>query len=91
MSERKRILLHNHAARQGLAPVRRLDEGEVVFKIPKEDWPRLRIQYPELESKDHAIRLAAWKRFRETPEGEKYLVTRTPRQVRMSDKRTIVR
>lgn len=88
---RQKILEHNQQARAGLAPVRRLDEGEVVFKIPDEDVKVLRVIYPELFSKDHKIRLAAWKKFRHNPVAEKYLVTRTPRQVRASNNRIIVK
>jgi len=88
---RKKVLEHNRLARAGLAPVRRLEEGEVVFKIPDEDIPVLKRIYPLLFHKDHAVRLKAWKKFRHNPVAEKYLVTRTPRQVRASNNRIIVK
>lgn len=86
MGLRDRILKHNQAAREGRAPVRRLDDGEVVFKIPTEDFKVLARIYPGLVSKDNAERLQAWKALRHSPVGEKYLVTRAPRQVQRSSK-----
>lgn len=89
---RKAILDHNRAIREGTAEQpRRLDEGYAALRIPVEDWPVLRRMYPELEAKDHDIRLAAWHKFRASPIGEKYLVTRTPRQVQNSQKGIIVK
>jgi len=91
MLERFRILKHNQAAREGRADVRRLDDGEVVFKIPTQDMKVLARIYPSLISKDHAIRLAAWKKLRGTPIAEKYLVTRTPNQVKRSPAGIIIK
>lgn len=92
MSERKRILEHNQALREGRLPgPRRLDDGEVVFKIPESDFKVLTRIYPELVSKDHAVRLAAWKKLRASPVGEKYLVTRTPDQVKRSPSGIIIK
>ena len=89
---RHAILKHNQAIREGTAErPTRLDDGEVALRIPVEDWPVLRRMYPELEAKDHAIRLAAWHKFRKSAIGEKYLVTRTPGQVRKSQKGIIVK
>lgn len=91
-ARRHAILKHNQAIREGTAEQpKRLEEGYVSLRIPVEDWPALRRMFPELESKDHAIRLAAWHKFRESPIGEKYLVTRTPNQVRKSQKGIIVK
>ena len=81
---RRQILEHNKAVREKRAPVRRLEEGEVVFKIPQGDYRVLTRIYPDLVSKDHTVRLKAWKDLRASPVGEKYLVTRTPRQVKQS-------
>jgi hypothetical protein len=47
--------------------------------------------YPDLVSHDHAVRLAAWKKLRNSPVGEKYLVTRTPRQVKNSQRGIIIK
>ena len=96
MSETRRAVRHailkdNRLRREGRAPVRRLDEGEVTFKIPPEDMKVLARLFPELVSKEHAIRLAAWHKFRNTPMAEKYLVTRTPRLVVNSPKGIIVK
>ena len=92
MSERKLILDHNHQVRDGRLPApRRLDDGEVVFKIPTADMKVLARIYPNLVSKDHAVRLAAWKKFRSEPAAEKYLVTRTPNQVKRSQRGIIVK
>ena len=88
---RQSILEDNQKRRDGRLPVRRLDEGEVTFKIPKKDMARLARKYPDLVAKDHTTRLAAWHKFRQTAEAEKYLVTRTPRQVRNSQGGIIVR
>jgi hypothetical protein len=85
MSERAHILNHNRAIREGtLSAPTRLEDGEVTFKIPTKDMKVLQRIYPELTSHDHAIRLAAWKKFRKSPLAEQYLVTRTPRQVQRS-------
>ncbi len=92
MSERKTILDHNQALRQGSLPKpRRLEDGEVMFKIPTQDMKVLARIYPSLVSKDHAVRLAAWKKLRGSPIGEKYLVTRTPGQVKRSPKGIIIK
>lgn len=88
---RHAILKDNHARQAGRKPVRRLDDGEVVFKIPKQDMKVLARLFPELVSKNHATRLAAWKQLRNSPIGEQYLVTRTPRQVKANQNRIIVR
>ena len=92
MNSRKLILDHNHQVRDGRLPApRRLEDGEVVFKIPTQDMKVLARIYPNLISKDHAVRLAAWKTLRASPVGEKYLVTRTPRQVKQSQPGIIVK
>ena len=92
MSERKIILDHNHQVRDGRLPApTRLEDGEVVFKIPTQDMKVLARIYPELVSKDHSIRLAAWKKLRNSPVAEKYLVTRTPNQVKRSQTGIIVK
>lgn len=90
MNDRKLILDNNAKLRQGEG-VRRLEDGEVTFRIPTEDMKVLQVLYPELISKDHSIRLAAWKKFRSSPVAEKYLVVRTPRQVRNSQRGIIVK
>ncbi len=92
MSERKFILDHNHQVRDGRLPKpARLDDGEVVFKIPTQDMKVLVRVYPDLVSNDHAVRLAAWKKLRGSPVGEKYLVTRTPAQVKRSQRGVIIK
>jgi hypothetical protein len=89
---RRNILRHNQDLRTGVLPKpRRLNDGEVVFKIPTSDMKVLARIYPDLVSKDHAVRLAAWKKLRKSPVGEKYLVTRTPRQVKRSPGGIIVK
>jgi hypothetical protein len=90
MSDRKLILDNNAKLRQGEG-VRRLEDGEVTFRIPTEDMKVLQVIYPELISKDHSIRLAAWKKFRSSPVAEKYLVVRTPAQVKRSQRGIIVK
>ena len=92
MSDRHQILKHNQALREGvLDRPRRLDDGEVVFKIPTGDMKVLARIYPELVSIDHSIRLAAWKKLRNTPIAEQYLVTRTPDQVKRSQRGIIIK
>jgi hypothetical protein len=90
MNRRKLILDNNAALRIGDGP-RRLDDGEVTFRIPDEDVPVLRRIYPELFHSDHTVRLNAWKKFRHNPVAEKYLVTRTPNQVKRSPRGIIVK
>ena len=89
---RHAILKHNQAIREGTAEQpTRLEEGYVSLRIPVEDWPAIARMYPELESKDHDIRLAAWKKFQKSAIGEKYLVHRTPKQVQRSQRGIIVK
>ena len=90
MNERKLILDNNAALRRGEG-VRRLDDGEVTFRIPTEDMKVLQVIYPELICTDHSIRLAAWKKFRSEPAAQKYLVVRTPRQVKHSQRGIIIK
>ena len=90
MSDRKLILDNNARLRQGEG-VRRLEDGEVTFRIPTDDMKVLQVIYPELISKDHSIRLAAWKKFRSNPMAEKYLVVRTPAQVKRSQRGIIIK
>jgi hypothetical protein len=90
MNERKLILDNNAALRQGEG-VRRLEDGEVTFRIPTGDMKVLQVIYPELVCKDHGVRLAAWKKFRSEPAAQKYLVVRTPRQVKNSQRGIIIK
>ncbi len=87
----RKIFEDNKLRREGRAPVRALEDGEVVFKIPTSHYARLQRTNPDLFSKDHDTRLFAWHKFRQSPEAEKYLVTRTPRQVKNSQRGIIVR
>ena len=82
---RKLILDNNARLRQGEG-VRRLEDGEVTFRIPTGDMKVLARIHPELVSTDNSVKLAAWKKFRSSPMAEKYLVVRTPRQVRNSQR-----
>ena len=92
MTERRTILEHNQALREGRLPSpQRLDDGEVVFKIPTQDMKVLARIYPDLISTEHDVRLAAWKKLRGTPVGAKYLVTRTPAQVKRSPAGIIIK
>ena len=90
MNERKLILDNNAKLRQGEG-TRRLEDGEVTFRIPTKDMKVLQRIYPELVSKEHDIRLAAWKKFRSSPVAEKYLVVRTPAQVKRSQRGIIIK
>lgn len=90
MNERKLILDNNAKLRQGEG-TRRLEDGEVTFRIPTKDMDVLKVIYPELVCTDHSIRLAAWKKFRSNPVAEKYLVVRTPNQVKRSQRGIIVK
>ena len=91
MSRRNRILEANAAVRSGSLPVRKLEEGYVALRIPTEDWKVLRRIYPDLESKDHKVRLAAWKKLEASELGDKYRVTkRSPRQVLRSPNNRII-
>lgn len=88
---RSQVLKDNQQRRLGNAPVRRLDEGYVALRIPTEDWKVLRILFPDLQSKDHAIRLAAWKKLEASEIGDKYRVTRrSPNQVRRANNHRII-
>ncbi len=87
----RKILDDNRARREGRAPVTALEDGEVVFKIPTSHYQYLQRTRPDLFSKDHNTRLFAWHKFRQSPEAEKYLVTRTPRQVKNSQRGIIIK
>lgn len=92
MSQRRNILKHNQALREGSHPApSRLDDGEVVFRIPTEDMPVLARIYPGLVSKDHNEREQAWRDLRHSPVGKNYLVTRTPAQVKRSQGGIIIK
>lgn len=89
---RHNILKQNQGMRDRRLPgPRRLEDGEVTFRIPTEDYKVLTRLYPNLASKDHAVRLNAWKQLRASPVGEKYLVTRTPNQVKRSQGGIIIK
>lgn len=89
---RRAILKHNQALREGRLPgPRRLDDGEVVFKIPHSDYRVLVRLYPDLASHDHKVKLKAWQDLRNSPVGQKYLVTRTPQQVKRSPAGIIIK
>lgn len=91
-SRRSCILRNNQALREGTAQgVRRLEDGEVVFRIPAGDMKVLTTLYPELASPDTRVQLAAWKKLRASPVGRQYMVTRTPQQVKKSAKGIIIR
>lgn len=90
-SQRNKILKNNEAIRRGNAPKpKRLPDGEVTFRIPDEDWPMLMLMFPELNQADSQLRHKAWQAFRDTPTAEKYLVVRTPSQVRADTQRIII-
>lgn len=92
MNKRDAILKDNQARREGTAArPTRLDDGYVSFRIPTKDYPVLVRKFPELDSKDHDIRLAAWHKFAQSPEAIPYLVVRTPRQVKQSPRGIIVK
>lgn len=92
MQSRNKILEHNQALREGRgAGVRRLDDGEVVFKIPMKDMKVLQRIYPDLVSKEHDVRMSAWHKLRRSPVGRIYLVTRTPNQVQRSTRGIIIK
>jgi len=88
---RKHILDDNASRRSGALPVQRLPDGEVAFKIPKQDYKMLTRMFPDLISTDNTTRLAAWHKLRRSPIGAKYLVVRTPAQVRRSQKGIIIK
>lgn len=87
----RQIFEDNKLRREKRAPVRALEDGEVVFKIPTSHYKQLRRSNPDLFSKDHDTRLFAWHKFRQSPDAEKYLVTRTPRQVKRSPTGIIIK
>lgn len=90
MSERNEVFDANRRAREGVDPVRRLDCGETTFRIPEADFFALRKLFPALASSDGKERFEAWKRFRESPFAERYLVVRTPQQVRRDQRRGVI-
>jgi hypothetical protein len=92
MPSRKVIYTENYRVRQGISPrPRRLDDGEVTFRIFEADFFALRKLYPELAACDGKTRFEAWKRFAASPFSEPFRVTRNARAVKASDKRIIVK
>lgn len=88
---RRQVLNANDAMRRGNArKPTRLPDGEVAFRIPSDDWPVLMKLVPGLNNTHAPTRLEAWKKFRESPLAEKYLVVRSPAQVRRSNKQRII-
>lgn len=88
----KHVLKDNQARREGVAPVRSLDDGYVSMRIPEKTtvvdgvvvpgYNALCQMFPELRSDDHAVRLAAWKNLEAGELGDLYRVTkRSPKQV----------
>jgi hypothetical protein len=91
MTQRHDILKANETIRRGNErKPRRLPDGEVTFRIPDDDWPVLMVLRPDLKHPDAATRMAAWQEFRHSPLAEKYLVVRTPTQVRRSNNHRII-
>lgn len=95
MTTPTKVLKDNQARRNG-APVRRLDDGYVSMKIPKEDDPAKGIigyrtltrLFPELVSTDPVERLAAWKNLEASELGDMYRVTqRSPHRVKVVSRR----
>ena len=91
-TNRQQVLESNRRIRQGSEPLpRRLPDGYVALRIPDEDWPVLKVLFPDLESKDHEIRLRAWKKFEASPIAEPYRVQkRSPAQVKRSANHRII-
>lgn len=89
---RAQVYTANRRVREGVGPrPRRLDDGEVTFRIFEADFFALRKLFPELAARDGKTRFEAWKRFAASPFSEPFRVTRNARAVRQSDKRIIVR
>lgn len=89
---RNALLKSNQAIRKGTHPKpRHLDDGEVTLRIPTADMKVLDRLFPDLVSPDRELQLAAWKKLRHSPIGERYLVQRTPRQVKANNNRIIIR
>lgn len=85
------VLKDNQARRDGIAPVRALDDGYVAMRIPEKDdhangipgYKTLTRLFPDLVSTDEVVRLAAWKNLEAGELGDVYRVTkRSPNQVR---------
>ncbi len=86
-----RVLKDNQARREGVAPVRNLDDGYVSMRIPQWDDPKTGVPgyhtlcnlFPELKAEDPVVRLAAWKNLEASELGDLYRVTkRSPKQVK---------
>ena len=90
-STRTEILNANDAIRRGNArKPTRLPDGEVAFRIPEADWPVLMTLFPDLKHTDASMRMAAWNKFKHDPVAEKYLVVRTPNQVKRAGNTRII-
>lgn len=89
---RHTVLKANEAIRRGNgAKPRKLPDGEVVFRIPQEDWTQLMETHPDLMHPDPDLRMAAWRKLRHSDIGEKYLVVRPPNRVILTSDRVIIR
>lgn len=88
---RNEVLAANEAIRRGNArKPTRLPDGEVAFRIPTDDWPVLMRLFPDLQHPHAETRRTAWVKFRSSAVGEKYLVVRSPAQVRRSNNNRII-
>lgn len=92
---RDQVLNANRAIRDGNhQKPRRLDEGFVEMRIPEDDWPVLCAMYG-LDATEHHELEANWKRFRNSPIAEQYMVVDAPatvqRKIRHGNKGIIVR
>ncbi len=88
---RHQVLNANAAIRRGNArKPTRLPDGEVAFRIPESDWQVLMTTHPDLKHPDADMRMAAWRKFRHSAVAEKYLVVRTPAQVKRGGNKRII-
>lgn len=90
------VLKDNQKRRDGVGPVRKLDDGYVSMRIPEYDDPKTGVigyytlvrLFPELKAEDPVVRLAAWKNLESSELGNVYRVTeRSPNQVKRAVKR----
>jgi hypothetical protein len=81
LPERQAILESVQRVREGVDPHRHAPFARHTMRIPEQDFYALVRLYPDLVSKDIAVKSAAWEAFERSPFSEPYRVGKITRGV----------
>jgi len=81
LPERQAILESVQRVREGVDPHRHAPFARHTMRIPEQDFYALLRLYPDLASKDIAVKSAAWEAFERSPFSEPYRVGKIARGV----------